>query len=111
MNRRLITMICAIAIGTSLIALQADAATAGSMTGAAAPNTTTQQHQSMAQMKAHLRHEQLEQRQMMKREAYLKAHKNEKAAAMETTQIQAGKAEIVKLKHEISSVKAKTTKN
>lgn len=48
---------------------------------------------------------------MMKREAYLKAHKNEKAAAMETKRIQAGKAEIVKLKHEMSSVKAKTTKN
>ena len=109
MNRRLITMICAIAIGTSLIALQSDAATAGPMMGAAP--SATQQNQSMIQMKAHLRHEQLEQRQMMKREAYLKAHKNEKAAAMETKRIQTGKAEIVKLKHEMSSVKAKTTKN
>ncbi|OCB03936.1 hypothetical protein BBC27_05630 [Acidithiobacillus ferrivorans] len=110
MNYRFITMICAIAIGTSLVALQADAATTGSMMGAA-PSTTTQQHQSMAQMKAHLQHEQIEQRQMMKREAYLKAHKNGKAAAMETKRIHAGKAEIVKLKHEIASVKAKTTQN
>ena len=110
MNRRLVTMTCAIAIGISLVALQADATTAGPMMGAAAPSAT-QQNQSMIQMKAHLRHEQLEQRQMMKREAYLKAHKNEKAAAMETKRIQAGKAEIVKLKHEMSSVKAKTTKN
>lgn len=108
MNRRLITMICAIAIGTSLVALQADAATAGPMMGAA-PGAT-QQNQSTTQMKSHLRHEQLEQRQMMKREAYLKAHKNEKAAAMETKRIQAGKMEIAKLKHEIASAKTKTTK-
>ena len=107
MNRRLITMICATAIGTSLVALQADATTPMME---AAPSAT-QQNQSMIQMKAHLRHEQLEQRQMMKREAYLKAHKNEKAAAMEAKRIQAGKAEIVKLKHEMSSVKAKTSKN
>ena len=62
----------------------------------------------MGRPETHLQHERAILKEMKKREAYLKAHKDMKAAAIEGKRIDAKKAEITKLEREAAAARVKS---
>ena len=62
----------------------------------------------MGRPETHLQHERAILKEMKKREGYLKAHKDMKAAAIEGKRIDAKKAEITRLEREAAAAKSKS---
>ena len=102
MRIRITAIVSTIIIGTCTVVAQADTAMP------VAPNAVTH---PMARPGTHLQRERAELKKMEKRYAYLKAHKEMKAAAIEGKRIRAEKAEIAKLERHAAAAKTKAPMN
>ena len=104
MRIRITAIVSTIIIGTCTVVAQADT------TMPVAPNAVTH-NMPMTRPGTHLQRERAELKKMEKRYAYLKTHKEMKAAAIEGKRIRAEKAEIARLERHAAAAKTKAPMN